>query len=90
MQCARQRLKKRNSMHVHIAKTNGVLWSGEVDSVVVPAAEGEVTILQGHTPLATPLRKGRIRVQQEGKDVFTHDCEKGVLEVTPEQVVVLV
>ena len=76
-------------MLVHIAKTNGVLFSGEADSLTAPASEGEVTILPHHTPLATVLRPGHVSVKKDGGVVFEHDVEHGVLEVTPESATVL-
>jgi F-type H+-transporting ATPase subunit epsilon len=43
-----------------------MLFSGSVDSVVVPAAEGEMTVLAGHSPLMSTLRPGVVTVA-EGK-----------------------
>ena len=76
-------------MEVNIVKVNGIIWSGEVDSMVVPGAEGELTILPNHVPLVTTLRAGRIEVKKDGKEVFTEEVERGVLEVTGSRVSVL-
>ena len=76
-------------MLVHIAKTNGVLFSGEADSLTAPASEGEVTILPHHTPIASILRPGHLTVKKGGVVVFEHDIENGILEVTPESATVL-
>ena len=35
-----------------------VLFSGEVDAVVLPATEGDMTVLAGHSPVMTPLKTG--------------------------------
>ncbi|WP_114943424.1 F0F1 ATP synthase subunit epsilon [Microvirga calopogonii] len=35
-----------------------VLFSGEVDAVVLPATEGDMTVLAGHSPLMTTLKTG--------------------------------
>jgi len=35
-----------------------VLFSGEVDAVVLPATEGDMTILAGHSPVMTTLKTG--------------------------------
>jgi F-type H+-transporting ATPase subunit epsilon len=68
-------------MHVHIAQVNGVLWSGEADSLTAPGSDGELTILPRHIPLVTTLRPGRITVRASGKEeVF--EVERGVLEVS--------
>lgn len=39
-----------------------VLFSGSVTSVVVPAAEGEVTILANHAPFMSAVRAGVVTV----------------------------
>ncbi|NIX75235.1 F0F1 ATP synthase subunit epsilon [Microvirga terricola] len=35
-----------------------VLFSGQVDAVVLPAADGDVTVLSGHAPLMATLKTG--------------------------------
>jgi len=35
-----------------------VLFSGEVDAVVLPATEGDMTVLAGHAPVMTTLKTG--------------------------------
>lgn len=35
-----------------------VLFSGEVDAVILPATEGEMTVLPGHAPTLTALKTG--------------------------------
>jgi F-type H+-transporting ATPase subunit epsilon len=43
-----------------------VLFSGPVDSVVVPASEGDMTVLAGHSPSMATLKPGVVTVA-EGK-----------------------
>ncbi len=35
-----------------------VLFSGDVDAVVLPASEGDMTVLPGHAPVMTALKTG--------------------------------
>ena len=35
-----------------------VLFSGPVDAVILPATEGEMTVLAGHAPTMTTLKTG--------------------------------
>ncbi|HEY8383388.1 MAG TPA: F0F1 ATP synthase subunit epsilon [Microvirga sp.] len=35
-----------------------VLFSGSVDAVVLPASEGDMTVLPGHAPMMTALKTG--------------------------------
>jgi F0F1-type ATP synthase epsilon subunit len=78
-----------SSMKIHIAKVNGVLWSGEAESLTAPGAEGRLMVLQGHMPFVTTLAPGKLVVKQEGKEVFSHDIDRGVLEVTGTSATVL-
>ena len=42
-------------------------FSGNVDMVVLPGAEGELGILPMHVPLMTQLLPGEVRILQDGK-----------------------
>jgi F-type H+-transporting ATPase subunit epsilon len=46
-----------------------VLFSGEATTVVVPGAEGEMTVLADHAPVMTALRAGIVTVDG-GKRLF--------------------
>jgi F-type H+-transporting ATPase subunit epsilon len=35
-----------------------IIFSGDVDAVVLPASEGDMTVLPGHAPLMTALKTG--------------------------------
>ncbi len=35
-----------------------VLFSGDVDAVILPGTEGEMTVLEGHAPVLTGLKTG--------------------------------
>ena len=76
-------------LNVHIAKINGVLFSGEADAVTVPGTEGMLTVLPHHMRLATNLKAGRITVKKGGEAIFTHDITHGVLEVSNQTATVL-
>lgn len=65
-----------------------VLFEGVVNSMVLPSTEGELTILKNHIPLITPLKKGVIRLKGEKEDLILN-INGGILEVKPDEVVVL-
>lgn len=46
-----------------------VLFSGDVSSVVVPAAEGDITVLANHAPFMSAVRNGVVTVDG-GKRLF--------------------
>jgi len=74
-------------MHVTIAKVNEVLYDGDVHSLTVPGAEGEMTLLAKHMPIITTLHQGVITVHAEEKKEFP--ITEGILEVGKEGVVVI-
>lgn len=78
-------------LHVHIAKVDKVLFSGEALSVTVPTKEGELTILEHHMPLCSVTKEGRIVVHQkdDSNSVFFDIDKSGILEVTAQKVSVL-
>jgi F-type H+-transporting ATPase subunit epsilon len=57
------------------------IFSDDVDSVLVPGAEGEMGVLPGHTPLVTTLLPGELRYVQGGKTTVMAVGE-GLVEVT--------
>jgi F-type H+-transporting ATPase subunit epsilon len=65
-----------------------VLFAGGVTSVVVPAAEGEMTVLANHAPFMSALRSGVVTVDG-GKRLFVRggfvDISTGGLTLLAEQ-----
>jgi F-type H+-transporting ATPase subunit epsilon len=67
----------------------GVVFAGEVESVVLPGVEGDMTILPGHAPLVTILNPGIVFARDaegRGRRVF---CRGGVVDVTGSNVTIL-
>jgi len=53
-------------MHLDFVSPESVLFSGDVDQVDLPGAEGDMGILAGHAPLVTPLRPGIVTIYRGG------------------------
>ncbi len=68
-------------MNLVIAKVNETLFSGEAESVTLPGAAGELTVLGHHEPLITTLKEGVITVRVKGEAEQTFAIVGGVLEV---------
>jgi F-type H+-transporting ATPase subunit epsilon len=49
-------------LHFEFVSPERVLFSGDVDQVDLPGAEGDMGILAGHAPLVTALRPGIITI----------------------------
>lgn len=60
----------------------------DVDEVVLPASDGEIGVLPGHTPLLTTLRVGTLRYRA-GTTVERIVIVWGFAEVLPDRVIVL-
>ena len=50
------------TLHFEFVSPGSVLFSGDVDQVDLPGAEGDMGILPGHAPLVTALRPGIVTI----------------------------
>ena len=64
------------------------ILEAEVDEVELPATDGEIGILPGHTPLLALLKIGQMRYRR-GNDVQRLVISWGFAEVLPDRVIVL-
>jgi F-type H+-transporting ATPase subunit epsilon len=64
------------------------ILDAEVDEVELPASDGEIGILPGHTPLLATLRIGQMRYRTGGT-VERLVISWGFAEVLPDRVIVL-
>ena len=54
-------------LHFEFVSPERVLFSGAVDQVDLPGAEGDIGILAGHAPLVTALRPGILTIFRNGR-----------------------
>lgn len=64
------------------------LFSGEVDSVLAPGAEGQLGILPHHAPLMSTLTVGEL-VARRGEEELVFAIYGGFIQVLPNHVIVL-
>jgi F-type H+-transporting ATPase subunit epsilon len=67
---------------------NKVLYSDEVDAVVLPALKGEMGVLAGHADFVVMLKKGDLRLSSHSESRAIA-IEGGYAEVSHDKVVVL-
>jgi len=72
-------------LKVSVISPESVLFDGEVASVVAPAFDGEVGILQDHAPMMTLLGKGSLRLGGSGGEK-RFNIEGGFLQVVDNNV----
>src|SRR3989304_2738715 len=65
-----------------------LVYSDEVDEVVVPGSQGELGILPHHAPLLTTLGLGELRIRKGGSEE-SFAIIGGFLQVRPDRAVVM-
>jgi len=75
------------TFHFDLVSPAELVFSGEVEHVVVPGTEGEFGVMAGHAPLIAMLRPGILRIlgPNEQRMLVTG----GFAEVTPDTLTVL-
>ena len=71
-------------MKVSVISPESVLFEGEASSVVAPAFDGEVGILENHAPMMTLLGSGSLRL--DGATGKKFKIEGGFLQVVDNNV----
>jgi F-type H+-transporting ATPase subunit epsilon len=55
------------TFHFDLVSPEQILFSGDVEHVVVPGSEGEFGVLAGHAPLVSTLRPGILKILGPGQ-----------------------
>lgn len=79
-----------DTFKLEILTPNGMIYSGQALSVVLPGEEGEFGVLAGHASLTTLLTAGVVDVEKEDKTVEAIVISWGVVQVDEEKVIILV
>lgn len=78
-----------DKLHFELVSPERLLFSADVEMVVVPGAEGDLGVLVDHAPLVALLRAGMVEVHDAGKVTARHFVRGGFAQVTPEGLTVL-
>ena len=76
------------TLKLEIVTPEAKVYAEDVESVTLPAAEGEMGVFPQRVPLMTQIVPGEIIVRKDGKDIFMAVGE-GFVEVTGEHVAIL-
>jgi F-type H+-transporting ATPase subunit epsilon len=77
-------------MKVFIHSLEETLYEGEASVAILPGEGGEISVLDGHIPLATALSKGTISVKvKEGHTVKDFPISGGFAEVNGNHLIIL-
>ena len=74
---------------LEIVSPDRLLLSQPVDMAVIPASEGEMGVLPGHSPMIVLLRGGTIVLHEGGHPTARLFVSGGFAEITPERCTVL-
>ncbi|MDQ3280320.1 MAG: ATP synthase F1 subunit epsilon [Acidobacteriota bacterium] len=77
-----------NRISLTVVTRERKIIEAEADEVVLPATDGEIGVLPGHTPLLATLRIGQLRYRT-GSRVERLVISWGFAEVLPDRVIVL-
>ncbi len=77
------------TIRLEIVTPYDLLYDGQVDMVVVTAADGEIGILPGHTAMFVALKDGEIRFRI-GEDWQVLSSSIGYAEISPEMTIAVV
>ena len=75
--------------NLEIVSPEKLLLSRPVDMVVIPASEGDMGVMEGHTPMIVTLRGGTIDLYEGDRVTDRLFVDGGFAEVTPERCTVL-
>ena len=75
-------------IHAHIITPEETVFEGDVESLTLPTAEGEITVMGGHMPIIGVLVPGTVLVRK-GKEEWLFACSRGVVEIDGKNIRVL-
>ena len=75
-------------LHFSLVAPERQLFSGEVDQVDAPGAEGDFGVLAGHAPFMTTLREGTVTIT-DGTTSRAFTIQGGFADVTGEGLTIL-
>ena len=75
--------------HFELVSPERLLFEGEVESVVVPGSEGELTVMAGHAPLVAPLRPGPMLATYPDGRSEEFFVQGGLAEIGPRGLTIL-
>ncbi|MAR16464.1 MAG: ATP synthase F1 subunit epsilon [Flammeovirgaceae bacterium] len=76
-------------MFLEILSAEEKIFSGEVESVILPGSSGQFQILNNHAPIISSLKKGEIIYKENSKD-NTLAVNGGIVEVLDNKVSALI
>ena len=77
------------AFHFELVSPEKLLFSGEVEAVVVPGTEGEFTVLKDHAPVISSMRPGIVVIDEAAAASQRLYVRGGFAEVAPSGLTIL-
>lgn len=74
-----------DKIHAKIITPEGIIYSDDVDMVVMPGSEGELGVMVRHIPMIVELTSGQVNLHN-GKNITSHQIKKGIAHITSGEV----
>lgn len=74
---------------LEIITPDGIIFNEEVDEVILPTPEGQITILPNHIPLYAKLSEGEAYIKKKGRTDILYALLGGIVDVTGSKVSIL-
>jgi F-type H+-transporting ATPase subunit epsilon len=75
--------------HFELVSPERLMFSGEVEAVIVPGTEGQFTVLKDHAPLMTRLKPGIVEVDETASKKSRLFVRGGFADVAPSGLTIL-
>ncbi len=75
-------------IRLDVVTAERVVYSDDVDVVVIPGIDGEMAVLPRHAPLMTAMQPGELRARKESEE-YSLAVTGGFVEVRPDHVTIL-
>ena len=76
-------------MYLEIITPEKKVYSGDVEAVKLPGADGSFGILNNHAPIIATLKKGTVKITDASKKIENFEINGGVVEVLNNKITVL-
>ena len=76
-------------MYLEIITPDKKVYSGDVEAVKLPGADGSFGVLKNHAPIIATLKKGIVKITDAKKNVENFEISGGVVEVLKNKIIVL-
>ncbi len=76
-------------MNLEIITPEKTIFNGEAKLVQLPGSSGSFEILDNHAPMIAALRKGKIKIIENDKNILYIDINGGTLKVQDNKILIL-